>query len=156
MGGPLHSFSVILTITGKTPMRFFHPLCSYIKMFFCTSPFVPFGVTLKINSRLQSVYLWTFSCSTGINSHCSAVICSDVLLVFRAKDAKWHKDPCLSLQSDGSWHKFKVWCEFMDLLVSLNIHPAHSLGSQWMLVWSEFKCQANLNLISSKTGLPFF
>lgn len=71
--GSLHNFSVTLPIIGRTPMRFFHPLCSYITIFFGTLPFVPFGVTLKISSRLQSLYLWLFSCSAGINSRCSAV-----------------------------------------------------------------------------------
>ena len=33
----------------------------------------------------------------------------------------------------------------MDLLVSLNIHPAHSLGSQWRLLQSKSKCQGNPN-----------
>lgn len=41
---------------------------------------------------------------------------------------------------------------FMDLLISLNIHPAHSLGSQWRLLQSESKCQGNLNFEHMNTS----
>lgn len=35
--------------------------------------------------------------------------------------------------------------DLMYLLVSLNMHPARSLGSQWRLLESESKCQGNVS-----------
>lgn len=35
--------------------------------------------------------------------------------------------------------------DLLDLLVSLNMHPAHSLGSQSRLLESESKCQGSVS-----------
>lgn len=93
-------------------MRFFHPLCSYITIFFGTSLFVPCGVMLKIRNRLQELLLWLFSCSASINSNTTLQKYDfKVLLIIRVNDTKFfHKDLCLQLSKNG--HKFKVQYDF--------------------------------------------
>lgn len=88
---------------------------------------------LKIRNRLQELLLQLFSCSASINSNTTLQKYDfKVLLIIRVNDTKFfHKGLCLQLSKNG--HKFKVQYDFydlMDLLVSLNMYSADSLGSR--------------------------